>query len=49
MSTENTDLIIVPGWSDEADPVWLGRAEDGALGCCVVDFLVPDLATARPG
>jgi hypothetical protein len=43
-----TDLIIVPGWSDGANPVWLGRARDGALSCYVVDFLEPDLATAQP-
>ncbi|WP_158854612.1 DUF4241 domain-containing protein [Saccharothrix deserti] len=48
MSAENTDLIIVPGWSDGANPVWLGRTEDGALGCYVLDFLVSDLATAQP-
>jgi hypothetical protein len=44
-----TDMVIVPGWSDGAYPVWLGRTEDGALGCFVLDFLVPDLATAEPG
>lgn len=44
-----TDLIIVPGWSDGAFPVWLGRSEDGGLSCFVLDFLVPELATAQPG
>lgn len=43
-----TNMIIVPGWSDGASPVWLGRTTDGALSCYVVDFLVPDLATAQP-
>ncbi|MER5263891.1 DUF4241 domain-containing protein [Actinosynnema sp. NPDC002837] len=48
LSAEGTDLIIVKGWSDGANPVWLGRAEDGSLGCYVLDFLAPDLATAQP-
>lgn len=39
-----TDLIIVLGWTDGAYPVWLGRAEDGAISCFVLDFMVPDLA-----
>ncbi|MCC8250029.1 DUF4241 domain-containing protein [Saccharothrix luteola] len=48
LSAEGTDLVVVKGWSDGANPVWLGRNEDGALGCYVLDFLVPELATARP-
>ncbi|NUT51859.1 MAG: DUF4241 domain-containing protein, partial [Saccharothrix sp.] len=48
LSGATTDLVVVPGWSDGANPVWLGRAEDGSLVCYVLDFLVPDLATARP-
>ncbi|KOX19432.1 hypothetical protein ADK67_33330 [Saccharothrix sp. NRRL B-16348] len=48
LSSTTTDLIIVPGWSDGANPVWLGRTADGALGCYVLDFLTPDLATAEP-
>ena len=40
--------MIVPGWTDGAYPVWLGRAEDGAVSCVVVDFLVPDLRDAVP-
>jgi hypothetical protein len=39
----------VPGWSDGANPVWLGRTAGGTLGGYVLDFLVPDLATAQPG
>ncbi|WP_231950637.1 DUF4241 domain-containing protein [Allokutzneria albata] len=42
-------MIIVPGWSDGAFPVWLGRTDNGALSCFVLNFHVPDLATARPG
>lgn len=48
LSAKGTDLIIVPGWSDGANPTWLGRTEDGALSCFVLDFLVPNLATAQP-
>lgn len=48
LSAENTDLIIVRGGSDGSFPTWLGRTEDGAIGCYVVDFLVSDMATARP-
>jgi len=48
LSAENTDLVIVPGWSDGSNPVWLGRAEDGTLSCYVLDFLLSDLATAEP-
>jgi hypothetical protein len=48
LSAKNTDLVIVPGWSDGANPVWLGRTEDGTLGCYVLDFLLSDLATAEP-
>ena len=44
-----TDLVIVTGWTDGAYPTWLGRTEDGTIGCFVVDFMVPDLATATPG
>lgn len=46
--TTGTDMIIVPCWGDGAYPVWLGRAEDGAISCLVLDFLLPDLDTARP-
>ncbi|RSM85744.1 DUF4241 domain-containing protein [Kibdelosporangium aridum] len=46
--TADTDMIIVPGWSDGAFPVWLGYAENGALCCFVLDMHVPDLATAQP-
>ena len=48
LHASRTDMIIVPGWSDGACPVWLGRAEDGSLSRFVLDFLVPDLATAEP-
>lgn len=48
LSDGRTDLIIVPGWSDGAFPVWLGRTADGAIGCCVLDFHAPELATAEP-
>ncbi|MGW6934634.1 DUF4241 domain-containing protein [Lentzea sp. NPDC054927] len=43
-----TDLVIVPGWSDGAYPVWIGRTEDGAIGCFILDFRVPELANAEP-
>jgi hypothetical protein len=43
-----TDLVIVPGWSDGAYPVWIGRTEDSAIGCFVLDFRVPELANAEP-
>nr|AXL05843.1 DUF4241 domain-containing protein [uncultured bacterium] len=43
-----TDRIITSGSGDGAYPVWLGRAQDGAISCYVLDFLDPDLATARP-
>lgn len=43
-----TDMVIVPGWSDGACPVWLGRTENGVLACYVLDFLLPELATAEP-
>jgi hypothetical protein len=46
ISAKNTNMIIVPGWSDGSFPVWLGRAQDGTLSCYVLDFLV--LATAQP-
>ncbi|NKE57087.1 DUF4241 domain-containing protein [Lentzea sp. PSKA42] len=49
LSAGQTDMIIVPGWSDGAFPVWLGRAEDGSLSRFVLDFRVPELATAEPG
>jgi hypothetical protein len=48
LSDGRTDLIIVPGWSDGAFPVWLGRTADGAIGCFVLDFHAPELATAEP-
>lgn len=43
-----TNLVIVPGTSDGAYPVWLGRAADGTLSCYVLDFLEPDMRTAEP-
>lgn len=43
-----TDMVVVPGWSDGAFPVWLGRTETGAVGCFVLDLLVPDLTAAEP-
>ncbi|MFD1150917.1 DUF4241 domain-containing protein [Saccharothrix hoggarensis] len=49
LSARDTDLVIVPGWSDGANPAWLGRTADGALACYVLDLLAPDLATAEPG
>jgi hypothetical protein len=49
LSTDKTDLIIVPGWSDGSFPVWLGYAGNGALSCFVLDLFAPDLANARPG
>lgn len=49
LSAGSTNMIIVPGWSDGACPVWLGHAEDGSLSRFVLDFLVPELATAEPG
>lgn len=48
LSAGATDMVIVPGWSDGTNPVWLGRTADGAVGSYVVDFLWPDLATAEP-
>jgi hypothetical protein len=42
-----TDLVVVAGWTDGAYPTWLGRAEDGAIACVVVDFMV--LSDATPG
>ncbi len=42
-----TDLVVVPGWTDGAYPTWLGRTEDGAIACVVVDFMV--LSDATPG
>ncbi|GAB2860096.1 DUF4241 domain-containing protein [Lentzea nigeriaca] len=49
ISSGATDLVVVPGWSDGACLVWLGRSEDGSLSRFVVDFQVPGLATAEPG
>ncbi|MET9227517.1 DUF4241 domain-containing protein [Lentzea sp. NPDC003310] len=43
---EKTDLVVVPGWSDGAFPVWLGRAADGSLCQYVLDFQVPGLSPA---
>ncbi|KJK42895.1 hypothetical protein UK23_35240 [Lentzea aerocolonigenes] len=48
LSDGEVDMIIVPGWSDGAFPVWLGRAEDGSVSRFVADFQVPALATAEP-
>jgi hypothetical protein len=48
ISAENTDLVIVPGWSDGSFPTWLGRGADGTLCCYVVDFFDSDMATAQP-
>ncbi|SMD25904.1 DUF4241 domain-containing protein [Kibdelosporangium aridum] len=48
ISAKDTDMIIVPGWSDGSFPVWLGYADNGALGCFVLDLLTPELATAQP-
>ncbi|GGU42940.1 DUF4241 domain-containing protein [Lentzea flava] len=48
LSSGNTDLIIVPGWSDGACLVWLGRAADGSVSRFVVDLQVPPLATSEP-
>jgi hypothetical protein len=44
-----TDMIIVSSSGDGAYPVWLGRTEDGAVSCFVLDLLDPELATAQPG
>lgn len=44
-----TDMVIVSSSGDGAYPVWLGRTEDGAISCLVLDLLDPDLATAEPG
>ncbi|WP_170166564.1 hypothetical protein [Lentzea atacamensis] len=35
--------------SDGASLVWLGRAADGSPSRFVLDFQVPELATAEPG
>ena len=49
LSSARTDMVVVPGWSDGACLVWLGRTEDGSPGSFVLDFRVPDLADAEPG
>ncbi|HEX6358678.1 DUF4241 domain-containing protein [Actinophytocola sp.] len=43
-----TNMIMVSTGGDGAFPVWLGRAEDGAISCFVLDFLDNDLVTATP-
>jgi hypothetical protein len=48
LSSGATDLVVVPGWSDGACLVWLGRAADGSLSRFVVDLQVPPLATSEP-
>ncbi|HEX8865967.1 MAG TPA: DUF4241 domain-containing protein [Lentzea sp.] len=48
LSKDEVDMIIVPGWSDGAFPVWLGRAGDGSLSQYVLDFLVPEVTKAEP-
>ncbi|ANZ41569.1 hypothetical protein BBK82_42080 [Lentzea guizhouensis] len=48
LSAGQTDVVVVPGWSDGSFPVWVGRAADGSPSRFVVDFLVPDLCTAEP-
>lgn len=48
LSAEDTDMVIVRTQSDGSFPTWLGRTQDGAIGCYVIDFLLDDMATAQP-
>jgi len=39
-------IAFATGWGDGSYPVWIGRTEDGAIGCFLVDMLM--LATPTP-